>query len=129
MTNRKMHKSVLALAIPLLVSTPAAAHHSASGYDKERPVELTGVVKQFRWVNPHSFLYLEVPGKGGAKTVWEIEGPSVMMLARNGWKNTSIKPGERIRVLIAPAKGGRPAGSFMRVFRPDGAVLETGRIK
>ena len=106
----------------------AMAHHSAAIYDKARPVELTGVVKDFRWVNPHSFLYLDVAGKDGART-WEIEGPSVMMLARNAWRADSLKRGEKIRVLIAPEKSGKPAGSFMRVFKAGGAVLETGRIK
>lgn len=119
----------LMLVAACLLSSAAHAHHAGTIYDKEHPVEITGVVKQFRWMNPHAFLSLEVPAKNGGTEVWNIEGPSVMMLSRNGWRSNSIKVGEQIRVLVAPQKNNSRAGSFMRVFLKDGTVLETGRIE
>jgi hypothetical protein len=124
-----MMKRLTTLMAVLGLSGSALAHHSSTLYDREHPVEITGTVKEFRWVNPHSFLYLEVPDATGAPSVWTIEGPSVMMLARNGWTSASLATGEKIRALVAPQKDGTHAGTFMRIFRADGTVLESGRIK
>jgi hypothetical protein len=124
-----MFKKLMLMAVCLLPMSLAQAHHAGTIYDKEHPVEITGVVKQFRWMNPHAFLALEVPAKEGGTELWNTEGPSVMMLSRNGWRSSSIKVGDQIRVLVAPQKNGTHAGSFMRVFLKDGTVLETGRIE
>ena len=68
-------------------------------------------------------------GKSGAVQTWTLEGPSVLLLARNGWRNTSLRPGDPVRVLIGRDKAGKPAGTFVRVTLADGKVLETGRVK
>lgn len=104
------------------------AHHSTASFDTAHPVVATGTVKDFRWGNPHAWLDLMVPNDQGGADEWQIEGPSVVMLSRNGWKPDSLKPGEKIHVLMARRKDGGHGGSFMQITREDGEVLSTGRL-
>lgn len=104
------------------------AHHSPSAFDSAHPVTATGTVKSFVWSNPHTWLYLLVPNEQGTLDEWEIEGPSVGTLVRQGWKSTSIKPGEKLHVLMARRVDGGHGGTFMQVTRDNGEVLNTGRL-
>jgi len=108
---------------------PASAHHSSAQYDTGRPIVLTGTLKAFRWVNPHAVMLVEVRDPKGGVQLWSLEGPSILLLARNGWSVKSLTPGETVRVLMARAKSGEPEGTFVRVTRADGSVLETGRVR
>lgn len=110
--------------VPLL----AQAHHSAGAFDMAHPVVGTGTVKSFRWGNPHTWLYLSIPNGNGGSDDWEIEGPGVMMLARHGWTETTIKPGDKVHVLMAPRKDGGHGGTYMRITLDNGQVLDTGRL-
>lgn len=105
------------------------AHHSYAPFNMDHPIEVTGTVKEFRWTNPHTFLYLLVPNKQGSVDEWEIEGPAVAMLSRNGWRSTTIKTGEKIHVILAPRRDGAHGGSFSRVDRENGEILNTGRLQ
>lgn len=116
--------SVAALAVPLM----AQAHHSAGAFDMQHPVIGTGTVKSFRWGNPHTWLYLMVPNSSGGQDEWEIEGPGVMMLARHGWNEQTIRTGDKLHVMMAPRKDGGHGGTFMRITLADGRVLDTGRL-
>ena len=102
---------------------PAAfAHHSFAMFDKSKETWLEGTVRQFQWANPHTFIQVETRENG--KTVeWSLEGGSPNILSRNGWKRTSLTPGEPVRVLIYPLRDGRPGGSFLEVHKQDGSVL------
>lgn len=117
-------------AVVLSISwlTTAHAHHSTSRFDMANPITVTGTVKEFRWGNPHTWLYLVVPNDKGGTDVWEFEGPAVAMLARNGWKNTTLQPGNKIDVIAAPLRDGSPGGTYMRITRDNGEVLSTGRL-
>jgi hypothetical protein len=102
---------------------PALAHHSFAMFDREREVVLTGVVKEFQWTNPHTWLQLNVAGPQGATTEWSIEGLSTGTLSRQGWKPRSFKPGDRVTVKIYPMKDGSAGGSFIGATLPDGSTL------
>lgn len=119
--------TVWALAA-VLIAGSAQAHHSTASFDTQHPVIATGTVKEFKWGNPHTWLYLMVPNTAGAMEEWEIEGPSVVMLSRNGWKPETLKAGEKLHVLMARRKDGTPGGSFMQITRDNGEVLSTGRL-
>jgi hypothetical protein len=94
----------------------------------EHPVTATGMVKEFRWSNPHTWIYLMVlDGKGGADE-WEIEGPALVTLTHQGWTNKSVQPGEKVQVLMARRRDGGHGGSFTRITRENGTVLESGRL-
>ena len=118
-----------AVLAPLLASVPATAHHSFAMFDQKKVMTLEGTVKEFQWTNPHSFIELDVPGRGGAAVHWSIELNSPNNLKRQGWSRTSLKPGERISLRMAPLRDGRPGGLFLDLKKPDGKVLDSGLPK
>ncbi|MGA3157275.1 MAG: DUF6152 family protein [Steroidobacteraceae bacterium] len=114
------------LAASVLVAVPAAAHHSSSAYDKDKQLVVSGTVKEFRWANPHCWLYVLVPDGNGGTNLWSMEGGSVSVLARNGWRADSIKTGEHVRVMVQPNRDGSNGGGFVSVTLEDGRVLAIG---
>jgi hypothetical protein len=114
---------VVAAAAACLCGAPARAHHSGAGVDRTRTVTVTGVVRDFRWTNPHSWIDLEVAGDTGAPTLWSIEMNPPPYLIRAGWKSTSLKAGDKVSVTLNPIRTGEPGGIFVSVTLPDGKVL------
>lgn len=113
----------LSAALGLVMTVPigAAAHHSFAMFDQEQQVWLEGTVRAFQWTNPHTFIQLDV--ESGNRTVqWSLEGGSPNILARNGWRRTVLRPGDRVRVLMNPLRDGRPGGTFLEVHKADGTV-------
>src|SRR5687767_13714900 len=113
----------LVVAAVLFATVPVLAHHSGAGVDRTRTVMVTGVVKEFRWTNPHSWIDLEVTGGAGAPTLWSIEMNPPPFLIRAGWKATTLKPGDTVTVTVNPIRTGEPGGIFVSVTLADGRVL------
>ena len=90
----------LAAALPLLgAATTTSAHHSfAAEFDAERPLEIEGIVKEMRFSNPHSWIYLSVTLKSGEKQDWAVEGAAPNALLRRGFSRASLPPGTEVRV-------------------------------
>jgi hypothetical protein len=88
------------------------AHHSAAMFDQDNPVELTGTVREFRYTSPHTFIILEVKSEDGSAKVWTLEGNAPGNLARDGWWQDTLKPGDEIKATIMPLRSGAPAGSW-----------------
>jgi hypothetical protein len=105
---------VALLTVATLVWTAGAAlaHHSFAMFDTANPIELEGVVKEFKYVNPHSFIVLEVKEKDGGVTIWNLEGGAPTALAREGWSKDTLKPGDEIKLTIDPLRSGAPGGSW-----------------
>ena len=110
-------------AVALMGASPALAHHSFAMFDHDKEVPLTGVVKEFQWTNPHSWIQLMVTDKAGKTIEYSIEGASVNSLARQGWTRKAFKPGDKVTVFVNPLKTGEPGGSFVRAVLPDGSKL------
>ena len=94
-------RSMAAAAATALVlwPLPALAHHSFSAqYDADKPIEVKGAVGKIEWTNPHARVYISVPLPNGQFETWNFEMASPNVLARNGWKRDSLKPGDRITV-------------------------------
>src|SRR5438045_5364928 len=115
--------TVILLLIALCVATSAYAHHSAAGIDQTRTVTVEGTVKQFKWANPHSWIEMEVQNKEGAVEIWNLEMNPPAFLVRAGWKSTTIKPGDKIKITARPFRNGDPGGLFVNVTLPNGQVL------
>jgi hypothetical protein len=103
----------------------AVAHHSFAMFDQEHPVEVTGVVKEYKYTSPHSFIILEIKDKDGSSEAWNLEGGSPSALARDGWTSKSIKPGDELRLTIEPLRSGAPGGAWNvnKIKFKDGAPI------
>jgi Family of unknown function (DUF6152) len=111
------------LILALCVAGAAYAHHSAAGVDQTKTVSHEGIVKTFKWANPHSWLELEVQNDKGATETWNLEMNPPSYLVRAGWKSNTVKPGDKIKFTARPFKNGDPGGIFVSVTLPDGKVL------
>ena len=105
-----------------LGAVPASAHHSFAMFDNAKTVTLEGTVKEFQWTNPHSWVQLMVKDGSGKEVEWSIEGGSPNGLSRQGWKRTSMKPGDKAKIAIHPMKDGAPGGSLVEAT-VDGAKI------
>ena len=105
--------AVAALALVAGAAAPALAHHSFAMFDNNKSVTLEGTVKEFQWTNPHSWVQVMVKDASGKDVEWSVEGGSPNGLARQGWKRTSMKAGDKISVVIHPLKDGTAGGSLV----------------
>ena len=104
----------------LLGSELASAHHSAAMFEEKKTVTVEGVVKEFQFTNPHSWLLVEVKDKNGKVTTWgfEAEGPST--LQRAGIRPSEFPVGTKLTITGRPMKDGRPAAIWEYAVRADG---------
>ena len=100
-----------------------AAHHSPVMFDRTTTKTLVGTVVLFTWVNPHSSIQLDVPNEKGAVERWGVELGSPQSLARNGWKSTILKAGDKVTIVVNPLKSGEPGGIFVSMVLADGRKL------
>lgn len=96
-----------------MLVAPAWAHHSAAMFDHDKLVEVTGVVKEFQYTNPHSWLLVDVTNADGTVTTWgfEAEGPSTLM--RAGIRKSLLPPGSAITIRGNPLRDGRPGAAWV----------------
>jgi len=99
------------------------AHHASVMFEEEREITLEGVVREFQYTNPHSWLLVDVTDEHGNVTTWgfEAEGPSTLM--RRGIRVGDLPQGTRLTISGRPMKDGRPAAAWTRAVRADGAVF------
>jgi hypothetical protein len=117
-------KTVCVLAACLALAGGAAAHHSFAMFDQSKPVTLVGTVREFQFTNPHAFIELTAPAAaGGAATDWSIELNSPNNLRRQGWSRDSLKPGDKVTVVINPLREARNGGLFVFATLADGKTL------
>ena len=116
---RKAAICAVGLGAMLLGSSPVLAHHSGAMFDSSKQVSVTGVIKEFEYTNPHSWVRVMAPDSTGKIVEWgfESEGPSTLM--RNGIKRSALKEGEKVTVVCNPMRDGRPTGALMRVTKID----------
>ncbi|HEX4677467.1 MAG TPA: DUF6152 family protein [Steroidobacteraceae bacterium] len=113
----------MAVAVLLVLARTAQAHHSFAMFDQTQQVTLKGTVHEFQWTNPHAWIHLDVPGANGINDSWQVELNSPNNLKRQGWKSTSVKPGDQVTLVLNPLKDGSKGGLFVSITLPDGSVL------
>ena len=114
---------LVTLAAPNL----ATAHHSFSAvYDINRTVSVQGVVSEFRLVNPHALMLMDVTDDAGKVSKWTIEFDGRLNLTEHGWNEHTIVVGERVTVTGNPTHVGAPRIFFRKLVRPDGTELLKG---
>jgi hypothetical protein len=106
---------------------PALAHHAfSSEFDAAKPVKLTGTVKKMEWINPHSWLTLEVKNANGTVETWEIEAGAPNAMFRRGFNKNSLPVGTQVVVNGFQAKDGRKRANGRDLSFPDGKRLFLG---
>ncbi len=113
----------LGLLTYIVVFSPVTAHHAGVMFEEEAEITLEGVVKEFQYTNPHSWLLVDVTDEDGRITTWgfEAEGPSTLM--RRGIRVGDLMPGTRVTISGHPMRDGRPAAAWTRAVREDGVVF------
>jgi hypothetical protein len=107
----------------LAPSGAAVAHHSGAMFDRSKEVSLEAEVSEWRWSNPHSWLQVHAPHNGQPGVLWSFESTSTQILAKQGWRRSSLKPGDKVTVVYNPFKDGAAGGNLVRVTMPDGTMF------
>jgi hypothetical protein len=109
---RREFTALLVSGVLIAAGGAAMAHHSFAMFDQENLIELEGVVQEFKFTSPHSFIILAVKQQDGSSQAWSLEGAAPSNLVREGWSSKTIKPGDELRMTIAPLHSGAPGGSW-----------------
>lgn len=112
----------------LFAAFPALAHHSPAMFDMPRHVTMTGTVRDFQWTNPHSYIQLLVKDAEGKEVEWSLEMAAPTYLYNNGWRPSTLKPGETITVTISPLVSGANGGLVHEVSKADGRKLGGSKL-
>jgi hypothetical protein len=107
----------------VLISFPLWAHHGASEYDMTKIVTLRATVTELQYVNPHTLLTFTVKDDSGKAIEWQGELPSPNLLSRRGWSRSTLKPGDQVTVIGAPARNGERGMQVKKLVFPDGHEL------
>src|SRR5213083_931795 len=125
----KLKLSLIALAASLLfaAAAPAFAHHAfAAEFDAKKPVKLRGTVTKMEWINPHTWLYLDVKKPDGTVEEWMIEAGTPNTLLRRGFTKDSLKAGTEVIVDGYQSKDGSLRANGRDLTLPNGQILFLG---
>jgi len=118
---------LVAAGLGALGVAPAVAHHAfSSEFDATRPVRLRGTITRMEWINPHSWMHVDVTNEDGTVESWMIEAGPASVLVRRGWTKDSIEPGTEVVVEGYQARDGSQRANGRDVTLPDGRRLFAG---
>ena len=110
-----------------IAAVPVMAHHSfAAEFDAKRPVKFRGTVVKMEWINPHSWIHIDVKKDDGKIERWMVEGGAPNALLRRGWNKNSLPEGTEIMVEGFQAKDGSLRANGRDITFPDGKKLFVG---
>ena len=118
--------TVFGAAILVLPPLVVEAHHSGVMFDDQKEVTVEGVVKEFQFTNPHSWLLVDVTNKDGSVTTWGFEAEGPTTLIRNKVRPADFRFGTKLTITGRPMKDGRPAALWIKAVRADGMEFYPG---
>jgi hypothetical protein len=110
------------MVISMMLGGVSSAHHSRAGYS-ETPITIKGTVTGVSWRNPHIWINFDVKDASGKTVKWAGELSSTTSMLAAGMGKDTLKPGDEISVVLAPAENGSPQGLIASVNRANGAVV------
>ena len=120
----KKHFFILSVSVLIgIIGQSAMAHHSTVGQIEEFSVEIEGVVKEFQFKNPHSWIQVMVADGNGGETEWSVEWLIPNILMRQGYNPSTFQIGEVVRVKLRQHVSGSPMGEFDGALKADGALV------
>lgn len=117
---KKLLTFIAGVALLSVTSVAAFAHHSFAMFDQTRKVEVTGIVSEVQWTNPHVWIMVDVPQDDGTAVTWGVEFTSVVHLTRRGMSQNLVKVGDNVTFSVSPYADGSPGGRFFWVKLPSG---------
>ena len=125
----KLFRVIAGVALLLAAGAPVLAHHSfAAEFDADKPVKIKGTVVEMEWINPHSWIHLDVTGPDGKVERWAVEGGAPNSLFRRGWTKNSLPSGLEIIVDGFQAKDGSFRANGRDITFPDGKRVFIGSL-
>jgi hypothetical protein len=115
--------SSLAMIVLLTISVPLFAHHGNASYGHAKPLTLKGTVTEWVWLNPHTFLKIDVKDDDGKVVNWVVEWSAPSSLINFGITRQTFKPGDEVTVVMITPDNGAPVGRLQRVMLANGKTL------
>ena len=123
----KLFRVIAGAVLLVAPAAPVIAHHSFAGeFDANKRVKIKGTVVKMEWVNPHSWIHIDVTGPDGKVERWTVEGGAPNALIRRGWTKNSLPYGIEIIVEGFQAKDGANRANGLDITFPDGRKLSVG---
>ena len=111
------------LAALSLYAGASLAHHSPIVFDRTREITIVGTVTEFKWSSPHAWIHLDVTDAQGHIDNWGVEMDPATNLARAGWRSTTVKPGDKVSIVVHPLRNDEKGGQYISITLADGSKL------
>ena len=109
------------------LAVDAAAHHGSAEYHVDREITVSGVVQEWRWTNPHTWVSVRAADASQRPATWSGEGPPLSWAQQRGWSKDTLRAGEEVTLVMYPSRGEPRAGLVKRIRRANGEVLVVSR--
>ena len=119
-------RTLILLGVVVLAAN-VAAHHGSAEYHVDREITVKGVVHEWRWTNPHTWLYVAATDTSKRTQKWSGEGPPLSWAQQRGWSDRTLRAGEEVTVVMYPSRRETHAGLVKRIQRMNGEVLVVSR--
>jgi hypothetical protein len=111
----------------VVLTAEVAAHHGSAEYHVDREVTVSGVIQEWRWTNPHTWVYLRAAGAPDRQATWSGEGPPLSWAQQRGWSKDTLRAGEEVTLVMYPSRQDARAGLVKRIRRANGELLVVSR--